>query len=165
MVEDIARAVRNIDPAQGKHVLDVLLALGPRTVPSIARALDTSRQNIQISSNRLAHSGLVTWQPNESHQRSKLLTLTEQGRAEALRIVEAEKEAFAALDAALTKAEVETCAQALSKILQTLKGEQPTHLPAEKPLEIPKRTKPAQEKPKPPLPDPSEDEPLPVNLL
>jgi DNA-binding MarR family transcriptional regulator len=53
---------------------------GPQTVPRIARARQTSRQNIQIAVNRLKKDGYVELITNPEHKRSLLVRLTEQGR-------------------------------------------------------------------------------------
>jgi len=61
-------------------VLNILAQAGPQTVPQIARARTTSRQNIQIMVNRLEREGFVESVPNPAHRRSLLVALTERGR-------------------------------------------------------------------------------------
>src|SRR4029077_13051800 len=61
----------------------VLLVLGRnngQTVPEIARARCTSRQNIQIVVNRLRAEGLASLTSNPTHKRSALVHLTEKGK-------------------------------------------------------------------------------------
>lgn len=62
------------------HVLRLLEASGPLTVPQIARWRSTSRQNIQVLANRLKEEGSIEFVANPSHHRSPLLRLTEEGR-------------------------------------------------------------------------------------
>jgi len=68
-------------PAGGTHVLRTLSSFGSLTVPQIARANSTSRQNIQTIVNRLAREGCVELIPNPAHKRSELVRLTELGQA------------------------------------------------------------------------------------
>lgn len=63
----------------GASVLQTLHQSGPRTVPQLARAHSTSRQNVQFSVNRLLEDGYVKLATNLEHRRSALVCLTEQG--------------------------------------------------------------------------------------
>ena len=54
---------------------------GPQTVPQLARARPVSRQHIQTMVNQLAENGLVELIDNPAHRRSKLVRLTDAGRA------------------------------------------------------------------------------------
>lgn len=63
-----------------RDILRILDQAGPRTVPQIARARSTSRQNVQIIINRLSAEGRVELLGNPSHERSKLVALTSQGK-------------------------------------------------------------------------------------
>ena len=58
-----------------------IAATGQLTVPSIARRLGTSRQNVQQIAHDLVNDGLATYQPNPDHSRSPLLVLTGHGAA------------------------------------------------------------------------------------
>src|SRR5882724_10025320 len=68
-------------PSASRAALQVLQRYGPQTVPQIARARFSSRQNIQILINRLKDEGLVEFVNNPDHKRSALVRLTSQGRA------------------------------------------------------------------------------------
>jgi len=76
-----ARLLRNDSLAPAElRVLQILRNDGARTVPEIGRLRLTSRQNIQITVNRLKKSGMVEFAPNPSHKRSGLVRLTAQGQ-------------------------------------------------------------------------------------
>jgi len=64
-----------------KGLLNTLAEQGPRTVPAIAEARNTSRQNIQIIANRLAELGCIEFVPNPHHKKSDLVRLTLSGTA------------------------------------------------------------------------------------
>jgi DNA-binding MarR family transcriptional regulator len=67
-------------PAAGLGILRIIEALGPQTVPRIARIRSLSRQNIQIQVNRLESQGYVVSAPNPAHKRSGLICLTDAGQ-------------------------------------------------------------------------------------
>src|SRR5215470_8278804 len=77
-------------PSASRTALQLLQRHGPQTVPQIARARFSSRQNIQILINRLQQEGLVEFVTNPDHKRSALVRLTPRGHAV---IAEAGKEA------------------------------------------------------------------------
>ena len=62
-------------------VLHTLVLHGPKTVPQIARMRPVARQHIQTLANELAGQGLVTFDDNPSHKRSKLVVITKAGKA------------------------------------------------------------------------------------
>src|SRR4051794_30966765 len=63
-----------------RGVMGSLSALGPRTVPELARERPVSRQHIQSVVNDLAAAGFVRAVPNPAHRRSALIELTAEGR-------------------------------------------------------------------------------------
>jgi DNA-binding MarR family transcriptional regulator len=68
-------------PHAARAVLQLLQRHGPATVPALAHAHGTSRQNIQTVVNRLAMAGLARMAQNPAHKRSELVSLTESGAA------------------------------------------------------------------------------------
>jgi len=54
---------------------------GPHTIPQLARTHKTTRQYISEVVNRLIEKGLVELSHNPRHKRSKLVCLTDEGRA------------------------------------------------------------------------------------
>jgi DNA-binding MarR family transcriptional regulator len=65
--------------ASQRGVLETL-SQGARSVPSIARAKEVSRQHIQVIANGLIELGLVEAVENPAHRRSPLLSITAAGR-------------------------------------------------------------------------------------
>jgi len=68
-------------PHAARAVLQFLERQGPATVPALARARGTSRQNIQTIVNRLARAGFAGTAQNPAHKRSELVCITEAGAA------------------------------------------------------------------------------------
>ncbi len=54
---------------------------GPQTVPQLARIRPVSRQHIQKIANEAEAEGLIEFIDNPAHKRSRLIQLTERGRA------------------------------------------------------------------------------------
>ena len=54
---------------------------GPRTVADIGRRMGLTRQSVQRTADLLEADGLVSYASNPAHQRAKLATLTQRGRA------------------------------------------------------------------------------------
>lgn len=70
----------DLTPAE-HSLLESLHQQGPQTVPQMARARLTSRQNVQVLINRLRSRGLVQVSPNPAHRRSPLLEVSPAGTA------------------------------------------------------------------------------------
>jgi len=66
--------------ASGRGLLQTLNLHGSMTVPQLAAARSTSRQNIQVLADRLAEAGFISFVSNPEHKRSVLVALTEAGR-------------------------------------------------------------------------------------
>ena len=64
-----------------RAVLEILLLRGAASVPEMARARLVSRQHIQQQIDALVDQKLVKREPNPAHKRSRLITLTDSGRA------------------------------------------------------------------------------------
>ena len=54
---------------------------GPQTVPQLAGARPVSRQHIQQIANQAEADGLIAFIDNPAHKKSKLVSLTDAGRA------------------------------------------------------------------------------------
>lgn len=61
-------------------LMEVLMEGGPQTVPQLARAGATSRQNIQVQVNRMLKAGLLELRTNPAHCKSPLVALSVQGQ-------------------------------------------------------------------------------------
>jgi DNA-binding MarR family transcriptional regulator len=82
----------------GGGVLGLLRSLhrdGPQTVPRLARTRPVARQRIQRLADELAAAGLVRFEANPAHRRSRLLALTPSGEA-LFRELDGKVRAFAA---------------------------------------------------------------------
>ncbi|THB68285.1 MAG: MarR family transcriptional regulator [Desulfovibrio sp.] len=62
-----------------KRVANVIQALGAATVPDVAASLHVSRQFVQTVSNELEAQGMLSFQDNPRHKRSRLVVLTDRG--------------------------------------------------------------------------------------
>jgi DNA-binding MarR family transcriptional regulator len=77
--------------APGKlGILRTLHEDGPSTVPAIARSRPVARQGVQKNADALAEDGLVEYEDNPQHRRSKLLRLTPRGEKRYLRARDAQ---------------------------------------------------------------------------
>lgn len=56
------------------------LSQGPASVPQVARRMGLTRQSVQRVADILAFEGLIVFQENPDHKRSKLLELTSKGQ-------------------------------------------------------------------------------------
>jgi DNA-binding MarR family transcriptional regulator len=104
----------------------VLLVLGrshSQTVPEIARARCTSRQNIQIVVNRLKEEGLVELVSNPSHKRSAHVCLTEKGRKLSQQIELSEAKLLNDVLVDLSQEELISATKCLQKLRQALSAE------------------------------------------
>ena len=63
-----------------RAVLELVLRIGPQTVPQMARTRGVSRQHIQQQVDALVERQLVERQDNPAHRRSPRIALTDQGR-------------------------------------------------------------------------------------
>jgi DNA-binding MarR family transcriptional regulator len=93
---------------------------GPQTVPALARARPVSRQHIQAIANEAAAEGLVVFVANPRHKRSKLVALTEQGRALHAELTHRLAALSIELARGMDAAELETAARVLSEIKRRL---------------------------------------------
>src|SRR3954469_21740470 len=105
-----------------KGLLHTLAEQGARTVPAIAEARNTSRQNIQIIANRLAQVGCVEFVPNPNHKKSELLQLTQIGAALLKSSTKQENAVLGGIAAQLGSVQLEDALQGL-KALRTVLAE------------------------------------------
>ncbi len=140
-------------PPAARAILELLQRYGPMSVPALARARGTSRQNIQIIANRLAEEGWASTTTNPLHKRSGLVSITADGRATLASGAAAQAEILHALLSATSQAELVSCLELLRRLRQAL-GAKPAHTPR------------GRSTPRTPVSEPRAIEPeLPVNLL
>lgn len=104
-------------------ILRILERSGPQTVPQIARARSTSRQNIQILINRLAEEGCVEMAANPAHKRSVLVALTEQGKNLSLAVEQQRTKLAARLTAQAGPEELQSIVHTLRRFRELLARE------------------------------------------
>jgi DNA-binding MarR family transcriptional regulator len=64
------------------------------SVPEIAARYDVSRQHVQVTVNGLLTRGLAVEAPNPRHKRSKLISLSDEGRDLFARVIERDRVAI-----------------------------------------------------------------------
>ncbi len=106
-----------------RGVLLSLDALGPRTVPQLARDRPVSRQHIQMLVNPLLEDGCVELVDNPAHKRSKLVQLTEKGMAVVAAMKQREAAVFDRLPLALAADELARTASTLDTLKQLFESD------------------------------------------
>jgi len=74
-----------------KRVAEVLFTKGAATVPEVAAELGVSRQFVQTVCHGLERQGLLTFNPNPRHKRSRLASLTTQGKTTITKVMRKEE--------------------------------------------------------------------------
>jgi DNA-binding MarR family transcriptional regulator len=105
-----------------RGVLRVLSALGPATVPTIARERCVSRQFVQSLVNDLLKAGLVELIDNPAHQRSSLVSLTELGASTAQAMRKREERVMDRLPLELQEKKVVEATRVLRALREVLEG-------------------------------------------
>lgn len=113
---------REAIPSASRAALQVLQRCGPQTVPQIARARFSSRQNIQILVNRLQKEGLVEFAGNPEHKRSLLVRLTPRGHGAIAEVTREEAELNIKLLPSFSQTELTFAAEVLNKLRRMLDG-------------------------------------------
>jgi DNA-binding MarR family transcriptional regulator len=144
--------------ASGRILLQTLRLNGPQTVPALAHIRSTSRQNIQILTDRLASLGHVEFVANPQHATSDLVRLTASGEAMLQDANAREASALAALLPHTSEDEVRDAAELLRRLRSLITGERKAGRP--RPVE-PVSERDAEPEP----PNFAGPEELPVTLL
>jgi DNA-binding MarR family transcriptional regulator len=108
-----------------RGLLQTLADRGQQTVPAIAEARNTSRQNIQIIANRLADLGCVEFVTNPHHKKSDLLRLTPKGQALLTSNAAEETRTITDLSPHLRKTEVDAAVACLGHLRSLLNSGSP----------------------------------------
>ena len=148
--------------ASGRGLLQTLQLHGAMTVPQLAAARSTSRQNIQVLVDRLAEAGFIEFVTNPGHKRSVLVGLTGEGRAMLTSANEREAVLLENLLPHTASSQLREATELLRKLRFQLGGEPKR-----------RRAKNVTPTPKPEKPAPAtslawvvaDEEELPVNLL
>lgn len=116
------RATRTFDqdqsslPVGTRSVLELLALTAPQTVPRIAKTLLLSRQFVQRSVDYGVDQGFLEFQENQAHRRSRLVSVTVEGRTTIEGVLRREQEHFADARDQLTEDEISTCLHVLNII-------------------------------------------------
>jgi DNA-binding MarR family transcriptional regulator len=111
-------------PSASRAALQVLQRYGPQTVPQIARARFSSRQNIQILINRLKEEGLVEFVGNPDHKRSALVRLTNRGQVAIAQATVEESRLSTELLPSFSQTELSYATEVLNKLRKLLDGKE-----------------------------------------
>jgi DNA-binding MarR family transcriptional regulator len=103
----------------------IALAQRPLTVPQIARRMGLTRQTVHTTVHRLLAEGLVELVPNADHRRSRLVSLTELGRAKYQAVDEKQAAWVNRLAARLRRSDLETTARVLGELCTRLEAGSP----------------------------------------
>jgi DNA-binding MarR family transcriptional regulator len=98
----------------------IALAEQPLTVPQIAREMGLARQSVHGTVARLAADGLVEGVPNPYHRRSRLVRLTDAGRASYEAMQRRQAAWVNRLSAGLRRSDLEVAAGVLDELCARL---------------------------------------------
>lgn len=107
-----------------RAVLENVIERGPMTVPAMARMRPVSRQHIQVLVNDLLALGLVAYQDNPAHRRSRLVRATPKGECAFASLKERESAALKRLSCAVSPASLQATDSVLAQLIAALDGPQ-----------------------------------------
>lgn len=110
--------------AADRAVMEFLYREAPLAVPEIAARYKVSRQHTQVTVNRLADLGLVRTIENPRHKRSRLVQLSEKGRAFFTQVLADDRRAIQALFAGVAERDVYTTRRTLEAMYERLEQEE-----------------------------------------
>ena len=113
---DLLTAGHGLTSARWQVLGAIAYAQRPLTVPQIARRMGLTRQTVHTTINRLLTDGMVTLVPNQDHQRSQLVRLTELGQASYQAIDHKQAAWVNRLTAGLTRSDLDTAARVLAEL-------------------------------------------------
>ena len=112
------RIVLELGQSSGRFgLLRTLVREGPKTVADIARSRPVARQGVQRLADGLAAEGLVTFEANPNHRRSRLVRITPKGERVFQEMARRHERHAAALAEGLSVREIRTA----SRVLRTLR--------------------------------------------
>lgn len=103
-----------------RAVLERVHDAGPQTVPDIARWFSVARQGVQTLVDEMKRLGYLTAQPNPTHKRSHLITLTDEGRLAFESLHRQELASLEQLASGLDREDVATCVRVLDHLVAGL---------------------------------------------
>ncbi|GAA1947109.1 MarR family transcriptional regulator [Brevibacterium antiquum] len=103
-------------PVGVRAVLELLSLTTAQPVPRIAETLLLSRQFVQRSVDHGIELGIFELQNNPAHRRSRLVSVTAEGRSTIERVLQREQELLVVAREQLTEDEISTCLHVLHTI-------------------------------------------------
>jgi DNA-binding MarR family transcriptional regulator len=101
----------------------IAVAERPLTVPQIARRMGLTRQSVHATVKRLVRDGFLELAPNADHRRSRLVGLTEPGRAK-YEAIDARQSAWVnRLARGVGRSELETAQRVLDELCRRLEAD------------------------------------------
>ncbi len=120
---DLLSAEHGLTSARWQVLGAIVSAQRPLTVPQIARRMGLTRQSVHTTVNRLLADGVVELVPNEDHQRSQLVRLTEPGQAIYQAVDQNQAAWVNQLAAGLARSDLETTARVLGELCTRLEAD------------------------------------------
>jgi DNA-binding MarR family transcriptional regulator len=120
---DVLAGGEGLTSARWQVVGAIILAERPLTVPQIARRMGLTRQSVHATVTYLVRDGLLELAPNADHRRSRLVCLTEAGRAKYAALDERQAAWVNELADGLGRANLETAAQVLDEFCRRLEAD------------------------------------------
>jgi DNA-binding MarR family transcriptional regulator len=113
---DLITAEHGLTSARWQVLGAIAYAQRPLTVPQIARRMGLTRQTVHTTVSRLLADGAVELIPNEDHQRSPLVRLTEAGQA-TFQVIDQKQTGWVnRLAAGLSRSDLDTAARVLAEL-------------------------------------------------
>ena len=107
--------------AADRAVMEFLYPEEGLSVPDIARRYDVSRQHVQVTVNGLIQRGLLRGDANPKHKRSRLIRLSDLGRASFEEIRRNESVVIDRLFAGISEEALTTTGETLKTLLQQMR--------------------------------------------
>ena len=117
---DLLTAEYGLTAARWQVLGAIAYAKRPLTVPQIARRMGLTRQTVHTTVNHLLADGAVELVPNEDHQRSPLVRLTQAGQAKFSAIDQKQTGWVNRLTAGLDPSDLEAGARVLAELATRL---------------------------------------------
>jgi DNA-binding MarR family transcriptional regulator len=117
---DLLGADEGLTSARWQVLGAIAVAERPLTVPQIARRMGLTRQSVHATVKRLVSDGLLELAPNADHRRSRLVDLTEPGRAK-YEAIDARQSAWVnRLARGIGRSDLETAERVLDELCRRL---------------------------------------------
>lgn len=138
-LEDTARLLHHGDDltVAERRLLLLLRQGGPQAIPQLALKREATRQYIQQTLAPLVARGLVAWQDNPRHRRSRLAVLTEEGMGMTRRVMQREGELVRRLAAGADLNRISATVETLRELDEHLRAATAAAIPVPPPAPAP----------------------------